>query len=68
MPLNPPIVVEWKRLIVRPVEEGDLQALLLVNGDDEVTGFLPYASWRSLADASGDRRGQDCRENPRDAI
>jgi [ribosomal protein S5]-alanine N-acetyltransferase len=50
MPMQAPIVVESERLIVRPVEEGDLQALLLVNGDDEATRFLPYASWRSLAD------------------
>jgi RimJ/RimL family protein N-acetyltransferase len=50
MPLKAPIVVESKRLIVRPVVEDDLQALLLVNGDDEVTRFLPYASWRSLDD------------------
>ena len=50
MPLKSPIVVESSRLIVRPVEEGDLQALLVVNGDDEATRFLPYASWRSLAD------------------
>jgi RimJ/RimL family protein N-acetyltransferase len=51
MPLKAPIVVESERLIVRPVEERDLPALLLVNGDDEATRFLPYASWRSLADA-----------------
>jgi [ribosomal protein S5]-alanine N-acetyltransferase len=50
MPFKAPIVVESSRLIVRPVEEGDLQALLDVNGDDEATRFLPYASWRSLAD------------------
>src|SRR5215472_11266374 len=50
MPLKSPIVVESSRLIVRPVEEGDLPALLEVNGDDEATRFLPYASWRSLAD------------------
>src|SRR4051794_35025067 len=51
MPLPAPIVVETERLIVRPVRESDLHALLLVNGDDETTRFLPYASWRSLADA-----------------
>lgn len=51
MPLKAPIVVESSRLIVRPVEEGDLQALLAVNGDDEATRFLPYSSWQSLADA-----------------
>ena len=50
MPLNAPIVVESERLIVRPVEEADLPALLLVNGDDVATRFLPYAPWRSLAD------------------
>lgn len=50
MPLSTPIIVESARLIVRPVEEADLQALLQVNGDDEATRFLPYASWRSLAD------------------
>ena len=51
MPLRAPVVVESERLIVRPVAEADLQALLAVNGDDEATRFLPYASWRSLADA-----------------
>ena len=50
MTLKAPIVIESSRLIVRPVEERDLPALLAVNGDDEVTRFLPYASWRSLAD------------------
>jgi [ribosomal protein S5]-alanine N-acetyltransferase len=52
MPFKAPIVVESTRLIVRPVEERDLQPLLAVNGDDEATRFLPYASWRSLADAN----------------
>lgn len=51
MPLKTPIVVESERLIVRPVQENDLQALMLVNGNDEATRFLPYPSWRSLADA-----------------
>jgi ribosomal-protein-alanine N-acetyltransferase len=50
MPLTAPIVVASERLIVRPVEEGDLRALQEVNGDDEVTRFLPYVSWRSPAD------------------
>jgi [ribosomal protein S5]-alanine N-acetyltransferase len=50
MPLEKPIVVESSRLIVRPVAEADLPALLAVNGDDAVTRFLPYASWQSLAD------------------
>lgn len=50
MPFKAPIVLESERLIVRPVAEDDLEALLTVNGDDEVTRFLPYASWRSPAD------------------
>ena len=37
MPLRAPVVVESERLIVRPVAEADLQALLAVNGDDEAT-------------------------------
>ena len=40
-----------ERLIVRPVEEGDLPDLLAVNGDAETTRFLPYATWTSLDDA-----------------
>ena len=51
MPFKTPIAIESTRLIVRPVAAADLPALLAVNGDDEVTRFLPYASWRSLADA-----------------
>ncbi len=51
MSLKTPIIIESERLIVRPVAEGDLEALMLVNGNDEATRFLPYASWRSLADA-----------------
>ncbi len=51
MPLKTPIVVESERLVVRPVEETDLQGLMLVNGNDEATRFLPYESWRSLTDA-----------------
>lgn len=50
MPLRAPVAIESTRLIVRGVTEADLPALLAVNGDDEVTRFLPYASWRSLAD------------------
>jgi RimJ/RimL family protein N-acetyltransferase len=45
----PPIATE--RLLLRLVEEGDLADLLIVNGDDEVTRCLPYASWQSHADA-----------------
>ena len=50
MPLKPPTVIESNRLLVRLVEEADLTDLLAINGDDEVTRYLPYASWQSLAD------------------
>lgn len=42
---------EATRVLVRPVEKGDLPALMAVNGDEETTRFLPYAAWRTLADA-----------------
>jgi [ribosomal protein S5]-alanine N-acetyltransferase len=51
MPLSPPPPIESQRLVVRIVERSDLPGLLLVNGDDEVTHFLPYATWQSAADA-----------------
>ena len=38
------------RLIIRPVTKNDLVDLLDINGDDEVTGFLPYATWQSIKD------------------
>jgi ribosomal-protein-alanine N-acetyltransferase len=42
--------LETPRLVVRPVVKSDLPDLLRVNGDDEVTRYLPYATWTSLAD------------------
>jgi ribosomal-protein-alanine N-acetyltransferase len=39
-----------RRLTLRPVAEPDLPDLLEVNGDPEVTRFLPYATWQSLDD------------------
>ena len=50
MPLNPPTVIESNRLLIRLVEEADLPDLLVINGNDEVTRYLPYATWQSLAD------------------
>jgi RimJ/RimL family protein N-acetyltransferase len=41
-----------QRLTLRPVAAADLADLLEVNGDPEVTEFLPYATWQSLADAA----------------
>lgn len=53
MPLAAPAPLESARLLVRPVRETDLPALMKVNGDDEVTQFLPYATWKSLSHAQG---------------
>ena len=51
MTLRIPSLIQTARLRVRLVEPADLPALLAVNGDDQVTQFLPYASWATLADA-----------------
>jgi ribosomal-protein-alanine N-acetyltransferase len=40
------------RVTVRPVAADDLPDLFEVNGDPEVTRFLPYATWQSLADGA----------------
>ena len=40
------------RLTIRPVEHRDLADLLTINGDDEVTRFLPYATWQSIEDGA----------------
>jgi ribosomal-protein-alanine N-acetyltransferase len=44
--------VASQRLTLRPVAASDLADLLEVNGDPEVTEFLPYATWQSLADGA----------------
>jgi hypothetical protein len=41
MPLKPFTCLSSRRVIVRPVHGDDLADLLAVNGDDEVTRFLP---------------------------
>jgi [ribosomal protein S5]-alanine N-acetyltransferase len=43
-------LLETPRLRVRPVAAHDLPDLLAVNGDADVTRFLPYPAWTSLAD------------------
>lgn len=50
MTLQPPHTLESRRLLLRLVRETDIPDLLEVNGDDEVTRFLPYPSWLSLED------------------
>lgn len=52
MPL--PVITEipTPRLRLRPVLGADLPDLLQINGDDEVTRFLPYGSWRGPEDGT----------------
>ena len=51
MPLIAPGPIDTAHLIVRPVLESDLPALLEVNSDEAVTALLPYARWASIGDA-----------------
>jgi len=44
--------IEAERIAVRPVAATDLPALLAINGDPQVTQFLPYATWLSLDDGA----------------
>jgi [ribosomal protein S5]-alanine N-acetyltransferase len=44
------IKIETNRLTIRLVEESDLPSLFAVNADDAVTRYLPYESWKSVAD------------------
>lgn len=50
MPLPPAIHITTERLLIRPVTAADIDDLLLVNGDEVVTYFLPYDTWQSRAD------------------
>jgi RimJ/RimL family protein N-acetyltransferase len=52
MPLTIPPPFETPRLLVRAVDRDDLAGLMRINGDPEVTRFLPYATWLSIGDAS----------------
>ena len=44
--------ISANRVIVRPVGPADLTDLLEVNGDEEVTRFVPYPTWTSVADGT----------------
>jgi RimJ/RimL family protein N-acetyltransferase len=50
LPAFPP--TRTARLCLRAVQADDLAELWQVNGDDEVTRFLPYTSWRAPEDAT----------------
>lgn len=42
--------LDTTRLTLRQVSERDLEDLMAVNGDPEVTRFLPYATWQGPED------------------
>jgi RimJ/RimL family protein N-acetyltransferase len=52
MPFEPIDSIPAERLTLRPAAERDLPDLLEINGDPEVTRFLPYATWQSLDDGA----------------
>lgn len=43
-------IVETKRLLLRPLEKGDLPALFALNGDEEVMRYTPHGPWKTPAD------------------
>src|SRR5436853_4508165 len=51
MPMLPVTEVPSQRVTLRPVAAPDLADLLAINGDPQVTRFLPYATWQSAEDA-----------------
>lgn len=50
MPLAAIDRIDAPRVHLRPVRVEDLADLLEVNGDPDVTHFLPYATWTSIGD------------------
>lgn len=48
----PDLDLRTPRLSLRAVAEADLPDLLAVNGDPQVTRFLPYETWLGLDDAA----------------
>jgi ribosomal-protein-alanine N-acetyltransferase len=48
---TPDTVIHSERLVLRLVRDEDLPELLDINGDDAVTRYLPYQSWRDMDDA-----------------
>jgi ribosomal-protein-alanine N-acetyltransferase len=51
MTFNLPDPIETERVIVRVVQAADLPAVLSVHANDEVTRYLPYATWNDMVDA-----------------
>lgn len=51
MPLTAPELITAPRLQLHRLARADLAGLLAVNGDPQVTQYLPYKAWTTLADA-----------------
>jgi len=45
-----PATLETDRLVIRGIKETDMADLLVMNQDDEVLRFLPYAKWLGIDD------------------
>lgn len=45
-------LIESERIALRPVAAADLPALRAINGDPQVTQFLPYATWTTPDDGA----------------
>ena len=45
-------VLQTARLLLRPVQVEDLPDFFQINRDPEVTRYLPYGTWMSMADAT----------------
>ncbi len=52
MPFRAITPIATPRLTLRPVAAADLEDLLEINGDPEVTRFLPYSTWQSVDDGA----------------
>jgi hypothetical protein len=44
--------VSARRVTIRPVNESNLNDLFEINGDDAVTQFLPYPTWKTIEDGA----------------
>ncbi len=51
MPLSAPEIISATRLQLHRLVRSDLVGLFAVNGDPEVTRYLPYKAWTTPADA-----------------
>lgn len=51
MPLSAPELISAPRLQLHKLVRADLDGLLAVNGDPQVTQYLPYKPWATAADA-----------------